>query len=162
QDEGVVIRQCDSTYKIVSVERAGQAKAKAIFEHTSGKQVVVDLHCGPYPFEPAEYFVETPYHMATLVNMLLAHSVGDFCVIGSKGVGKSDLMRHFGRNLGYKVEFIPLYKDMSSRDLLQRRSTTFSGDTIWENSALVKAAMSGALAVMDGVDTLSFGTMVSL
>ncbi|KAF9184077.1 von Willebrand factor A domain-containing protein 8 [Haplosporangium sp. Z 767] len=162
QDEGVVIRQCDSTYKIVSIERAGQVKAKATFEHTSGKQVVVDLHCGPYPFEPAEYFVETPYHMATLVSMLLAHSVGDFCVIGSKGVGKSALMRHFGRNLGYKVEFIPLYKDMSSRDLLQRRSTTFSGDTIWENSALVKAAMSGALAVMDGVDTLSFGTMVSL
>ncbi|KAG0209285.1 von Willebrand factor A domain-containing protein 8 [Mortierella sp. NVP41] len=162
EDEGNIIRQCDSTYKIARIERSGPTTARATFEHTSGKQTTVDLHCGPYPFEPAEYFVETPYHVSTLVSMLLAHAVGDFCMIGSKGVGKSALMRHFGKNLGYKVEFIPLYKDMSSRDLLQRRSTTFSGDTIWENSALVKAAMSGALAVMDGVDTLSFGTMVSL
>lgn len=162
QDEGVVVHQCDSTYKVIGIERAGPTTALATFEHTSGKRTSVELHCGSYPFEPAEYFVETPYHMTTLVSMMLAHSVGDFCVIGSKGVGKSALMRNFGRNLGYKVEFIPLYKDMSSRDLLQRRSTTFSGDTIWENSALVKAAMSGALAVMDGIDTLSFGTMVSL
>ncbi|KAG0045398.1 von Willebrand factor A domain-containing protein 8 [Gryganskiella cystojenkinii] len=162
QDEGAVVHQCDSTYKVVGIERAGPTTALATFEHTSGKKTSVELHCGPNSFEPAEYFVETSYHMATLVSMLLAHSVGDFCVIGSKGVGKSALMRNFGRNLGYKVEFIPLYKDMSSRDLLQRRSTTFSGDTIWENSALVKAAMSGALAVMDGIDTLSFGTMVSL
>ncbi|KAI1297032.1 von Willebrand factor A domain-containing protein 8 [Mortierella claussenii] len=162
QDQGAVIHQCDSTYKIDNIERSGPTTARATFEHASSKKTSVDLHCGPYPFEPAEYFVETPYHVSTLVSMLLAHSVGDFCVIGSKGVGKSALMRHFGKNLGYKVEFIPLYKDMSSRDLLQRRSTTFSGDTIWENSALVKAAMSGALAVMDGIDTLSFGTMVSL
>ncbi|KAF9979600.1 von Willebrand factor A domain-containing protein 8 [Mortierella antarctica] len=162
QDEGNIIRQCDSTYKVVTIEKEGPVTARATFEHTSGKRTSVLLHAGPYPFEPAEYFVETPYYMSTLVSMLLAHSVGDFCVIGSKGVGKSALMRHFGRNLGYKVEFIPLYKDMSSRDLLQRRSTTFSGDTIWENSALVKAAISGALAVMDGIDTLSFGTMVSL
>ncbi|KAG0097282.1 von Willebrand factor A domain-containing protein 8 [Podila epicladia] len=162
QDEGNVVHQCDSTYKVVSIERSGHRTAAATFEHSSGKKTTVDLDCGTNGFEEAEYFVETPYHMATLVSMLLAHSVGDFCVIGSKGVGKSALMRHFGRTLGYKIEFIPLYKDMSSRDLLQRRSTTFTGDTVWENSALVKAALSGALAVMDGIDTLSFGTMVSL
>ncbi|KAG0353898.1 von Willebrand factor A domain-containing protein 8, partial [Gamsiella multidivaricata] len=132
QDQGTVIRQCDSNYKIAKIERSGPTIARATFEHVSGKPASVDLHCGAYPFEPAEYFVETPYHISTLVSMLLAHSVGDFCVIGSKGVGKSALMRHFGKNLGYK------------------------------NSALVKAAMSGALAVMDGIDTLSFGTMVSL
>ncbi|KAF9432703.1 von Willebrand factor A domain-containing protein 8, partial [Entomortierella beljakovae] len=162
QDEGHVIHQCDSTYRFVDIIRSGSAIAQATFEHTSGKKVTVDMHCGPYDFEPAEYFVETPYHMASLASMLIAHSVGDFCIIGPKGVGKSALMRNFGKHLGYKVEFIPLYKDMSSRDLLQRRSTTFTGDTIWENSALVKAAISGALAVMDGIDTLSLGTMVSL
>lgn len=36
------------------------------------------------------------------------------------------------RKLGYSIEYIPLYRDMSSRDLLQRRSTTPTGDTIWE------------------------------
>src|SRR5579871_6704147 len=51
---------------------------------------------------------------------------------------------------------------MSARDLLQRRATTFAGDTIWENSSLVKAALSGSLAIMDGIDTLSFGTIVTL
>jgi von Willebrand factor A domain-containing protein 8 len=64
--------------------------------------------------------------------------------------------------ISYTIEYIPLYKDMSARDLLQRRSTTFAGDTIWENSSLVKAALSGSLAVMDGIDTLSFGTLVTL
>ena len=55
----------------------------------------------------------------------------------------------------FTIEYIPLYKDMSARDLLQRRATTFAGDTIWENSSLVKAALSGSLAIMDGINTLS-------
>ncbi|KAG0224963.1 von Willebrand factor A domain-containing protein 8 [Actinomortierella wolfii] len=162
EDEGKIIRQCESTYSLVGIERSGPYSAVATFEHASGKRVTVNMPAGPAPMEPSEMFVETPYHMSSLVSMMMAHSVGDFCVIGSKGVGKSALMRQFGRNLGYKVEYIPLYKDMSSRDLLQRRSTTFSGDTVWENSALVKAALSGSLAIMDGIDTLSFGTMATL
>ena len=36
------------------------------------------------------------------------------------------------RNLGYTIDYIPLYRDMSSRDLLQRRSTTPTGDTVWD------------------------------
>ena len=36
------------------------------------------------------------------------------------------------RNLGYTIDYIPLYRDMSSRDLLQRRSTTPKGDTVWD------------------------------
>lgn len=55
-----------------------------------------------------------------------------------------------------------MYRDMSARDLLQRRSTTFSGDTTWEDSPLVKAARTGDLAVMDGIETLSFGTLVTI
>jgi hypothetical protein len=62
----------------------------------------------------------------------------------------------------YNIEYIPLYKDMSARDLLQRRNTTFAGDTVWENSSLIKAALSGNLAIMDGIDTLSYGTLVTL
>ncbi|KAG0268044.1 von Willebrand factor A domain-containing protein 8 [Actinomortierella ambigua] len=163
EDEGKIIRQCESMYKLVGIERSGPHSAVATFEHgDSGKKVTVDMAAGPVPFESSEMFVETSYHMTTLVSMMMAHAVGDFCVIGTKGVGKSALMRQFGRNLGYKVEYIPLYKDMSSRDLLQRRSTTFAGDTVWDNSALVKAALSGALAIMDGIDTLSFGTMATL
>ncbi|KAF9969381.1 von Willebrand factor A domain-containing protein 8, partial [Actinomortierella ambigua] len=163
EDEGKTIHQCESMYKLVGIERSCPHSAVATFEHVdTGNTVTVDMAAGPAPMEPSEMFVETPYHMTSLVSMMMAHAVGDFCVIGTKGVGKSALMRQFGRNLGYKVEYIPLYKDMSSRDLLQRRSTTFTGDTIWENSALVKAALDGSLAIMDGIDTLSFGTMATL
>ncbi|CAG8493642.1 14499_t:CDS:2 [Racocetra fulgida] len=110
----------------------------------------------------ADFFVETKYHQNIFNAMLIAHSVGDFCLIGEKGVGKSALMRHFAAKLGYNIEYIPLYKDMSSRDLLQRRSTTFAGDTVWENSPLVRASISGHLAVLDGIDTLSGGTLMVL
>ncbi|RHZ72552.1 hypothetical protein Glove_242g5 [Diversispora epigaea] len=109
-----------------------------------------------------EFFVETNYHQNIFNAMLIAHSVGDFCLIGMKGVGKSALVRYFARKLGYNIEYIPLYKDMSARDLLQRRGTTFSGDTIWENSLLVKAAITGNLAIIDGIETLSFGTLVTI
>lgn len=87
------------------------------------------------------------------------------------------------RNLGYTIDYIPLYRDMSSRDLLQRRSTTPSGDTVWEvwfswficlgvyfltkialcqNSLLVEAAIHGHLAVLDGIEALSYGTLNTL
>lgn len=51
---------------------------------------------------------------------------------------------------------------MSSRDLLQRRSTTPSGDTVWDNSLLVEAALHGHLAVLDGIEALSYGTLNTL
>ncbi|GBC05388.1 hypothetical protein RclHR1_00620028 [Rhizophagus clarus] len=128
----------------------------------NGKDHLVQVFGGGEDPSTADFFVETDYHRNMFNSMLIAHSVGDFCVLGGKGVGKSALIRHFAINLGYTIEYIPLYKDMSARDLLQRRSTTFAGDTVWENSSLVKAALSGSLAVMDGIDTLSFGTIVTL
>ncbi|CAB4415023.1 unnamed protein product [Rhizophagus irregularis] len=126
------------------------------------KDHLVQVFGGGEDPSTADFFVETNYHRSMFNSMLIAHTVGDFCVLGGKGVGKSALIRHFAINLGYNIEYIPLYKDMSARDLLQRRSTTFAGDTVWENSSLVKAALSGSLAIMDGIDTLSFGTIVTL
>ncbi|CAI2169627.1 3146_t:CDS:10 [Funneliformis geosporum] len=131
-------------------------------EITGTKDHLVQVFGGEEDPSTADFFVETNYHKSLFNSMLIAHSVGDFCVLGVKGVGKSALVRHFAINLGYTIEYIPLYKDMSARDLLQRRGTTFAGDTIWENSSLVKAALSGSLAVMDGIDSLSFGTIVTL
>jgi len=43
----------------------------------------------------------------------------------------------FKTYLGYQTYYVPLHKDISSRDLLQRRSTNSDGDTIWGNSPLV-------------------------
>jgi len=51
---------------------------------------------------------------------------------------------------------------MTPRDLLQRRATLLNGDTVWLPSALVQAARSGRLAVLDGADQLPSGTFASL
>ncbi|CAG8696363.1 9366_t:CDS:2, partial [Acaulospora colombiana] len=128
----------------------------------NSKEHVIKVLGGSDKLSPDEFFVRTRYHQTVFDTMLIAHSTGDFCLIGEKGVGKSVLIRYFAKNLGYKIEYIPLYKDMSARDLLQRRGTTSSGDTTWEDSPLVKAAIAGNIALMDGIDTLSYGALVTL
>ena len=42
-------------------------------------------------------------------------------------------------------------QDMTARDLLQQRTTTPEGDTVWRLSPLVEAALEGRLAVLDGL-----------
>jgi hypothetical protein len=54
---------------------------------------------------------------------------------------------------------MPLFKDMSARDLIQRRATdqtsgSNKGATVWEDSPLVYAAKRGLLCVLDGVDRI--------
>jgi len=51
---------------------------------------------------------------------------------------------------------------MTSRDLLQQRMTTSSGDTAWRLSALVTAALEGSLAVLDGLHRVNAGTFAVL
>lgn len=53
--------------------------------------------------------------------------------------------------LGYEIEPIMLYQDMTARDLLQQRTTLANGDTVWRYSPLVLAAMEGKMAVLDGI-----------
>jgi MoxR-like ATPase len=128
----------------------------------SAPQVIISVRGGPHPSSDTEFFVQTEYHSSLLTSMVLSHSVGDLCIIGEKGSGKSAILRALIQLLGYDSEFIPLYKDMSARDLLQRRSTNLSGDTIWENSPLVKAAIEGSIAILDQIEVLSFGTLSSI
>ena len=47
-------------------------------------------------------------------------------------------VRQFARLLGYNVENVHVYRDMSARDLLQRRTTSQAGDTVWEYTPLVR------------------------
>jgi len=53
-------------------------------------------------------------------------------------------------------------QDMTSRDLLQQRMTTSSGDTAWRLSPLVTAALEGSLAVLDGLHRVNAGTFAVL
>jgi len=51
---------------------------------------------------------------------------------------------------------------MTSRDLIQQRMTTSSGDTKWRLSPLVTAALEGNLAVLDGLHRVNAGTFAVL
>jgi len=68
------------------------------------------------------------------------------------------LVRQFAAQLGYHTEVVMLYQDMTSRDLLQQRTTSTTGDTAWRLSPLVTAAMEGSLAVLDGVHRINPGS----
>jgi len=107
-------------------------------------------------------YVSTAYHSWLLADMILSHSVGDVCLIGPRGCGKSALVKQMTDLLGYRTETIQLYADMTARDLLQQRTTTETGDTVWRLSPLVEAAIEGKLAVLDGLHRVHRGTLAVL
>ncbi|XP_023941851.1 von Willebrand factor A domain-containing protein 8 [Bicyclus anynana] len=107
-------------------------------------------------------YVRTDYQTQLLNELLLSHSVGDFCVVGPKGCGKSLLVSQLASLLGYTIEPIVLYQDMTARDLIQQRTTLDNGDTVWRNSALVEAALKGRLAVLDGLHRIHASTLAVL
>jgi len=124
---------------------------------------VVSVITGSQPLaKSVAGFVETRTNLAQFSRMIQAHAVGDFCLLGEKGVGKSALIHYFTKRLGYEAEHIPLYKDITARSLLQRRTTHPNGDTDWENSSLVVAALKGRIAILDGVEQMMPGTLATL
>lgn len=48
----------------------------------------------------------------------------------------------------------PLYQELTSRDLLQRRCTGALGNTSWIDSPLIAAARAGDLCILDGVNRI--------
>jgi MoxR-like ATPase len=55
-----------------------------------------------------------------------------------------------------------LFKDISSRDLLQRRGTDNDGNTVWTSTPLVDAALTGGLCILDGLDRVPPATLQAL
>ena len=107
-------------------------------------------------------YVETNYQNNLLVSMLESHIVSDLCLIGPKGCGKSITVQTLANLMGYQVEPVVLYQDMTSRDLIQQRTTLSNGDTVWKNSPLVDAALQGKLAVLDGINRIDPSTLAIL
>ena len=104
-----------------------------------------------------------PEQMGTLSAMLVDHALGrDLCLVGPSGCGKTRVVRQFCAALGYGpelVEQINLYQDMTTRELLQRRGTDDDGDTNWESTGLVSAAVRGGVLVLDGVHRAARGVL---
>jgi MoxR-like ATPase len=138
----------------------------------AGTAAVVRLQvpAGPLPVGGTlPRWVATDYHTAALAQMVIAHARGDLCVHGPRGVGKTTVVARFAALLGYPLAYVAVYRDMSARDLLLRRSVEGSSGeggggrtTVWVRSPLVTAALHGHLAVLDGVEQLAPGTLASL
>lgn len=107
-------------------------------------------------------FISTSTHSRLLAEMMQSHLVKDMCLIGAKGCGKSVIAKEFAEMLGYSIEPIMLYQDMTARDLLQQRYTLPNGDTAWRASPLVSAAQEGKLVLLDGIHRVNLGTLAVL
>jgi hypothetical protein len=70
--------------------------------------------------------------------------------------------RSFSNALGYDMRTFPLYNDLTSRDMLQRRATDVAGNTAWVDSPLTAAAKNGDVCVLDGIERLDVQTLLSL
>ncbi|EGF84196.1 hypothetical protein BATDEDRAFT_84927 [Batrachochytrium dendrobatidis JAM81] len=132
------------------------------FRDITGDTLKVRLSSGSEISQQTSLFVMTPYHEQLLTKLLMVHTSSDICITGDKGCGKSAIIRVLCQSLGYQTEYVCLYKDFFSRDLLQRRNTLSSGDTVWENSGLIEAALNGRIAILDQIDALAFGTLASI
>ncbi|KAJ3023473.1 hypothetical protein HKX48_002900 [Thoreauomyces humboldtii] len=108
-------------------------------------------------------FVHTPRYQDIVSHMAQAHALSkDICLVGPKGSGKTYAVMRFASLFGYEVETVHLFRDMTARDLLQRRRTRPDGSTFWEDSELVRAAVAGKIAVLDGLHWVRAGTVASL
>jgi len=104
-------------------------------------------------------FISTDFHDKLLIDLLLTHSTKDFCIIGSKGCGKTSMVNKLTELLSYRTEPLLMYQDMTSRDLLQQRFTLSNGDTQWKYSPLIQACIDGSVAVLDGLNRVNAGTL---
>ncbi|XP_071540350.1 von Willebrand factor A domain-containing protein 8 isoform X4 [Panulirus ornatus] len=127
-----------------------------------GQEAAMQVTCGTSWRSPPPTFMFTPYHQEILTEIIQSHIVADFCIIGPRGCGKSAVVAKFAHMLGYQTEPILVYQDMTSRDLVQHRVTSADGNTAWQFSPLVTAALEGKMAILDGVHRLHHGTLAIL
>lgn len=113
----------------LSVSTATPGRAAVVIS-VDGRDNELVVPAGPHQsLSESGEFVKTEYHDRFIADLILSHSVKDFCVIGPKGCGKSVVIERLADLLGYEIEPIMLYQDMTSRDLLQqgRHSQIFNG-----------------------------------
>ena len=84
-------------------------------------------------------------------------------IVGPKGCYKSAVARNLAHTLGKKCELLSVHSDMTARDLLSTRGTCAeTGDTIWRETALTRAARTGSWVILDGIDKLRPDTLTAL
>ncbi|XP_041128021.1 von Willebrand factor A domain-containing protein 8-like isoform X1 [Polyodon spathula] len=149
---------------IIKVEEkdGSQTPQAAVTVQIASKEVPFQVPAGTRPLRShlgGLNFIRTPSHDRLLAEMMQSHMVKDICLIGAKGCGKSVIAKEFSEMLGYNVEPVMLYQDMTARDVLQQRYTLPNGDTAWRPSPLVTAAQEGKLVLLDGIHRVNLGTL---
>lgn len=103
-------------------------------------------------------YVMITTHQNLLAKLLFDRQLKlDVCIVGASGSGKSTLVKMFSDLIGLSLSHITtvhLYKDMTVRDLLQRRVIDADGNTAWKASVLVEAAIRGETVILDGLHRL--------
>ncbi|XP_074047842.1 von Willebrand factor A domain-containing protein 8 [Macrotis lagotis] len=148
--------------RIVKVEIIPGNKA-AVTLQLGNKEATIKVPAGSrYQHSGSNHFIKTLSHKQLLAEMMQSHMVKDMCLIGGKGCGKTVIAKEFADTLGYDIEPIMLYQDMTARDLVQQRYTLPNGDTAWRSSSLVTAALEGKLVLLDGIHRVNAGTLAVL
>jgi midasin (ATPase involved in ribosome maturation) len=128
----------------------------ATFVHESGHEHSISIITGNQHSLNQLNFIETDRCMDLLSRMVQTHAINqDMLLLGSKSSSKTICISKFAELLGYTVSTIHLYRDITARDLLQRRNTRIDGSTYWEDSPLVEAAKKGNLVVLEGMHWIS-------
>lgn len=164
-------------YRILRSERPDPAshEVSLLFEQIETGQVVkLRTPGGSLPLVPVpsmgettkEGILVTPRMIAQLTLMLQLHAIGrDICLLPSSLAGRHSVSGQassststsigiFASILGYPLETLHLFKDISGQELLMRRATAADGSTTWELAPLLKGAVEGRLVHLAGVDTL--------
>ena len=113
-------------YSLVEVIHSSTGECQISFQKmkpSSSLLVTLPAVCGNSPRRDSSVFVPVVPHLSTFTSMMQSHSLGyDICLVGTKGCGKSVLVDHFANTLRYgQPSKIFCYKDMTPRDLLQKR-----------------------------------------
>ncbi|KNC54048.1 uncharacterized protein AMSG_09710 [Thecamonas trahens ATCC 50062] len=151
----------------LAVRRLSEASAPGFaafeFEHpATNSRFVLEAPVGT---RAADTFMasDAAHDSSAVAHIVLALATGvDAAVVGGRGVGKSHAAKSVAALLGVDLEVLPMYKDMSTRDLLMRRTTSVEGNTAWEPTPLVLAALDGSLCVLDGIDRIDPGSLAVL
>ncbi|WFD27940.1 hypothetical protein MNAN1_002948 [Malassezia nana] len=159
-------------YVFVGAERVSPTEAQLTFEQAETQRSMrVSAACGPQTLVPLETLAQdlsdvslTPRMRALLTVMLQLHCAGrDMCLVpgtldgsvaSQASSSKSTALQLFASLLGYDVETVWLWKDVSGTELLMRRATKPDGATVWEPAPLTSAVLRGALVHLAGVDVL--------
>lgn len=161
-DQRQITKVCMTASYISGIRTTINKNVKfAVKIDSSGKQVEIDVPGGQHESttEFGHRFIETNYQNYLLSEIIQSYAVGDVCLIGDRGSGKSMLVSQIARLLNQHIEPMVLYQDMTARDFVQQRTTTPTGDTVWRDSPLVRAAKEGSIAVLDGIHRMHSSTI---